>query len=59
MLLLVLTSYLFVQGPRLQLWAWHFLLSPKAIPRFRPFSLVGPTQAFAFSKKSYEEGIYT
>ena len=36
-----------------------FFLSPKAIPRFRPFSLVGPTQAFAFSKKSYEEGIYT
>ena len=61
MLLLVLTSYLFVQGPGLQLWAWHFFffLSPKAIPRFRPFSLVGPTQAFAFSKKSYEEGIYT
>ena len=60
MLLLVLTSYLFVQSPRLQLWAWHFFfLSPKAIPRFRPFSFVGPTQPFAFSKKSYEEGIYT
>ena len=51
MLLLVLTSYLFVQGPRLQLWAGHFFLSPKAIPGFRPFSLIGPTQAFAFSKK--------
>ena len=38
-----------------------FFLVPQfqAIPRFRPFSLVGPTQAFAFSKKSYEEGIYT
>ena len=63
MLLLVLTSYLFVQGPRLQLWAWQFFffffLAPKAIPRFRPFSLIGPTQAYAFSKKSYEEGIYT
>ena len=57
MLLLVLTSYLFVQGPRL--WAWHnFFLSLKAIPRFRSFSLVGPNQVFAFSKKSYE-GIYT
>ena len=55
MLLLVLTSYLFVQGPRL--WAWrNFVLSPKAIPRFRPFSIVRPTQVFAFSKKSYEEG---
>ena len=53
MLLLVLASYLFFRGLRLQLWVWHFLffLSPKAIPRFRPFSLVGPTQAFAFSKK--------
>ena len=39
--------------------AFFFFLSPKAIPRFRPFSLVGPTQAFAFSKTSYEEGIYT
>ena len=28
MLLLVLTSYLFVQGPRLQLWAWHFFFCP-------------------------------
>ena len=37
----------------------YFFLSPKAIPRFRPFSLVGPTQAFAFSKKSYKEVIYT
>ena len=38
----------------------YFFLSPKAIPRFRPFSLVGrPTQVFAFSKKSYEEVIYT
>ena len=36
-----------------------FFLSPKAIPRFRAFSLDGPTQAFAFSEKSYEEGIYT
>ena len=36
-----------------------FFLSLKAISRFRPFSLVGPTQAFAFSEKSYEEGIYT
>ena len=26
-------------------------LSPKAGPRFRPFSLVGPTQVFAFSEK--------
>ena len=32
-------------GPRL--WAWHiFFLSPKAIPRFRPFILVRPTQVF-------------
>ena len=36
MLLLVLTSYLFVQCPRL--WAWRIFLSPKAIVRFRPFS---------------------
>ena len=37
MLLLVLTSYLFVQCPRL--WAWrNFFLSPKAIAHFRPFS---------------------
>ena len=36
MLLLVLTSYLFVQCPRL--WAWRtFFLSPKAIARFRVF----------------------
>ena len=56
MLLLVLTSYLFVQGHCL--WACHNFLSLKAIPRFRPFSLVGPTQVFAFSKKSYE-GNYT
>ena len=34
-------------------------LSPKAIPRFRTLSLVGTTQVFAFSKKSYEEGNYT
>ena len=45
MLLLVLTSYLFVQGPRL--WAWrNCFLSPKAIPRFRPFSVVRTTQVF-------------
>ena len=37
----------------------YFFLSPKAIPRFRPFSVVRPTQVFAFSKKSYEEGNYT
>ena len=34
-------------------------LFPKAIPRFDRFSLAGPTQVFAFSKKSYEEGNYT
>ena len=28
MLLLVLTSYLFVQGPRLQLWAWQYSFCP-------------------------------
>ena len=30
---------------------FFFFLSLKAISRFRPFSLVGPTQAFPFSKK--------
>ena len=52
MLLLVLTSYryLCVQGPCL--WTWHnFFLSPKAIPRFQPFSVVRPTLVFVFSKK--------
>ena len=58
MLLLVLTSYLFFQGPRL--WAWrNFFLSLKAIPCFRPLSVVRPTQVFTYSKKSYEEGNYT
>ena len=39
--------------------AFFFCPPRLIIPRFRPFSLVGPTQAFAFSKKSYEEGVYT
>ena len=55
MLLLVLTSYLLSKV----LVGGYFFLSPKAIPRFRPFSVVRPTQVFAFSKKSYEEGNYT
>ena len=49
MLLLVLTCYLFVQGPRL--WAWlNFFdrLASFDLPRFSRF----PT-------KSYEEGNYT
>ena len=33
MLLLVLTSYLFVQGPRLQFWGWDFFFCP---PRLFP-----------------------
>ena len=58
MLLLVLTSYLFVQGPRL--WAWrNFLVPYRGIPRFRPFSVVRPTQVFEVSKKGYEESNYT
>ena len=58
MLLLVLTSYLFVQGPRLS--ACGIFLSPNAVSRFRPFSVVLPTLVFAFSKKKgYEEGNYT
>ena len=58
MLLLVLTSYLFVQGPRL--WARHDIFCPlRAIARFRLFSVVRLTQVFALSKKRYEEGNYT
>ena len=37
-----------------------FFLVPKALqPRFRLFSVVRPTQVFAFSKKCYGEGNYT
>ena len=41
MLLLVLISYLFVQGPRLQLWAWHFFFffcPPRLFPVFNRLS---------------------
>ena len=50
MLLLVLTSYLFVQGPRL--WAWHnFFLSPKAIPVFDRLASFGRPRFSRFPKK--------
>ena len=56
-MLLVLTSYLFVQGPRL--WAWHFFfffLSPKAIPSFDRLASFDRPRFSRFPKKSYEEG---
>ena len=37
--------------PRSSFVGVAYFLSPKAIPRFRPFSVVRQTQVFAFSKK--------
>ena len=57
MLLLILTSYLFVQGPRL--WAWIIFFVPLG---YSPFSTVKPRSndpGFSrFPKKGYEEGNY-
>ena len=50
MLLLVLTSYLFVQGPRLQLWAWHFF-PPGLFPVFDRLASLDRPRLWRFPKK--------
>ena len=59
MLLLVLTSYLFVQGPRLS--ACGIFLSPNAVSRFRPFSVVLPTRPCfrVLQKKKFMKKVIT
>ena len=50
MLLLVLTSYLFVQGPRL--WAWHNFFCPlRLIPVFDRLALLDRPRFSRFPKK--------
>ena len=57
-LLLVLTSYLFVRGPRLR--AWHNFFCPlRLFPVFDCLASFDRPRFFAFSKNSYEEGNYT
>ena len=51
MLLLVLTSYLFVQGPRLQLWAWHFFCPPRLFPVFDRLASLDRPRLLRFPKK--------
>ena len=51
MLLLVLTTYLFVQGPRLQLWAWHFSCPPRLFPVFDRLALMDQLRLLGFPKK--------
>ena len=52
MLQLVLTSYLFVQGPRLQLWAWHFFLCPpRLFPVFDRLASFDRARLLRFPKK--------
>ena len=52
MLLLVLTSYLFVQGPRLQLWAWHFFFCPpRLFPVFDRLASLDRPRLLHFPKK--------
>ena len=50
MLLLVLTSYLFVQGPRL--WAWHnFFCTLRLFPVFDRLALLERLRFSRFPKK--------
>ena len=50
MLLLVLTSYLLVQGPRL--WAWHNCFCPlRLFPVFDPLALLDRPRFSRFPKK--------
>ena len=50
MLLLVLTSYLFVQGPRL--WAWHFFFCPlRQFPVFDRLASLDRPRFLRFPKK--------
>ena len=52
MLLLVLTSYLFVQGTRLQLWAWHFFFCPpRLFPVFDRLASLDRPRLLRFPKK--------
>ena len=56
MLLLVLTSYLFVQGPRLQLWAWHFFFClPRLFPVFDRLALLDRPRLLRFAKNVMKE----
>ena len=57
MLLLVLTSYLFVQGPRLQLWAWHFFFFclPRLFPVFDRLALLDRPRLLRFAKNVMKE----
>ena len=55
MLLLVLTSYLFVQGPRLQLRAWHFFFfffcPARLFPVFDRLASLDRPRRLGFPKK--------
>ena len=51
-MLLVLTSYLFVQGSRLQLWAWHFFFCPpRLFPVFDRSASLDRPRVLRFPKK--------
>ena len=51
MLLLVLIRYLFVQGPCLQLWAWHFFCPPRLFPVFDRLASLDQPRLLHFPRK--------